>query len=81
MNFFPRRRRAETAPEPALAEADNIILNAGRITDQTILESLASSAAFWAVYRRHQTGRLEREYPGYREELNRQRTLAGLPPI
>jgi hypothetical protein len=48
---------------------------------QYLAEQRAADAAWWAAHRRHQAEELEREYPGYREELNKQRAATGLPPV
>jgi hypothetical protein len=79
MSFVTRHQSARTQPE--VSAADNIILNAGRIADETMLDCFTESRAFWSAFRRKQAEQLETEYPGYREELNRQRALAGLPPV
>ena len=78
MNFFTRRSTSGTR---ALSKADRIILYAGQITDAVILESWARNRAESIARHRKETEDLERQYPGYREELNRQRSLAGLPPL
>jgi hypothetical protein len=77
MGFFDRRRSGEDS------QADNIILNAGRITDEALLDTFTKGAAFSAAFRRHEASLLEKYFPGcgYREELNKQRSAAGLPPI
>lgn len=75
--FFTRKENTR-APRQ---ETDPIILAVGQITDEAILGSLVEEAAFWAAHNRKRTGDLDREYPGYREELNRRRAAVGLPPI
>jgi hypothetical protein len=82
MKVFERRSAvSHTASAQTVSVADNLVLNAGRIADETILDCLTESRAFWTAFRRRQLERLENEYPGYREELNRRRALAGLPPL
>lgn len=79
MSFFSRRSsRTIRAP---LSQADRIILYCGRITDEVILESWTRDRAESIARHRKETQDIERQYPGYREELNRQRTSAGLPPL
>lgn len=75
MSFFSRRACGETS------QADNIILNAGRIAEAAMLECFTQHRAETIARQRKETENLEREYPGYREELNRQRRAAGLHPI
>ncbi len=81
MRFFTGSQSAQSSPKPPFVEADNIISNAGRIADEAILDCITESAAFWTAYRRRETRRLEKQLPGYREELNKQRALAGLPSL
>ena len=75
MSFFSRRQVGQTS------QADNIILNAGRIAENAMLECFTQHRAETIARQRQETEILEREYPGYKEELNRQRVAAGLPPI
>ncbi len=76
-----RQQNRSTEPRGGLIEVDRIILNAGQIAEEAMLDSFTQSAAFWTAHRRQETARLEREYPGYRDELNKLRAGAGLPPI
>ena len=75
MSFFSPRRRGE------IGQADDIILNAGRIADAAMLECFTQHRAESVARQRKETEDLEPKYPGYREELNKQRRAAGLRPI
>jgi hypothetical protein len=50
-------------------------------TRQYLAEHRAADDAWWATQERKQTEHLEHQDPGYRKELNKQRVLAGLPPL
>jgi len=80
MSFFTRQPATAGTKSP-MSEADNIILNAGRIAEQTMLDCFSQSAAFWTAYRRKQAADLERDFPGYQEDLKRHRAATGLPPL
>ena len=67
---------------------DQVMLNALRESrassnhvGQYLAEQRASDATWWAAHRRQQAEQMERAHPGYWQELNKQRTAAGLPPI
>lgn len=83
MGFFTRRPQLNNTSVRGATEteADQIILNAGRLAEDAMLDCFTQSAAFWAAYRRKETERLESEYPGYRDELTKRRAAAGLPPV
>jgi hypothetical protein len=77
LGFFDRKASGtHSNPEP-----DQFILDAGAMTEDTMrylrATSISSSLAIelWLVQNH------EREFPGYRAELNRRRAAAGLPPI
>ncbi len=61
--------------------SDPFIQVAARMTEQAVLECLTERVAFWSAYDRKRTEELDRAYPGYRDDLNRQRAAVGLPPI
>lgn len=50
-------------------------------TRRWLAEQRAADAAWRAAGARKEAERLEKEYPGYRGELNRQRAIAGLPRL
>jgi hypothetical protein len=67
---------------------DQVILNmlldsreASNRTRQWLSEQRTSDAAWRIAEARKEAERVEKKYPGYREELNRQRASAGLPPV
>lgn len=77
MNFFSRN--VKTAD--ARYELDQVIATAGRAADEAMVACLVESEAFWAAHDRKRATELDEKYPGYRAELNRRRTAAGLPTL
>ena len=63
------------------SHVDRIILYAGYITDNVILDLWTRSRAESIARQRKEIEDLEQRYPGYRTELNRQRAFVGLPPL
>jgi len=62
-------------------QPDPIIMITARMAEEAMMDCFTQQAAFWAAHRRKKAEQLDREYPGYREELNRQRAAVDLPPI
>ena len=58
-----------------------MILYAGQISDQVIRETWARSRAEAIMRHRKEDEELERKYPGYREELQRQPMEEDLPRV
>jgi len=63
------------------SDIDRVILCAGEIADEAILGCFIESAAYAAAQDRTRARELDRKYPGYRQELNKRRAAAGLPPL
>lgn len=75
--FYKNPERSDSSA----SRADNIILYAGEITERAMLDCWTQARAESISRRRHEAAELELQFPGYREELNKQRARAGLPPI
>ena len=81
MSFFSSRPEGRPQHDDELESVDPIILEAGKLADEAMLDCLTETGAYWATYRRWQTENRDRQIPGYRDELNRRRAAAGLPRI